>query len=88
MKHGAILAVLIVSSAAALAQVTTIETDNPLPRISSNPDRIVCERIQRTGSRLEFETVCLSARQWKDHKDGHRADLEKVQQIVNQNPSH
>jgi len=29
----------------------------------------------------------MTVRQWSDHKYGHRADLEKVQQVVNQSPS-
>ena len=74
----------------ALAQLTTIESSNPLPKpiTGSNLDKIICERVQRTGSRLEFDKVCMTALQWKNHRQGQREDFEKVQRIVNQEPSH
>lgn len=71
----------------ATAQVTSIESANPEPKKSSDPNRIICEKVNRTGSRLEVEKVCMTALQWQEHREGHRADLEKVQQIQNQNPS-
>lgn len=79
---------MMLASAPALAQVTTIESSNPLPKRNANPDKVICERVERTGSRLTTDKVCLTAQQWSDHKYGHRADLEKVQRIVNQSPSH
>ena len=78
---------LLLASAPAIAQVTTIESSNPLPMRSADPDKIICERVERTGSRLKADKVCLTAQQWSDHKYGHRADLEKLQRIVNQEPS-
>ena len=76
---------LVLASSAALSQ-TVIETPNPAPK-GKDPNRIICETIERIGSRLQKDRVCLTAQQWKDHQAGHRADLEKVQQVVNQNPS-
>lgn len=71
------------------AQVTSIGSANPLPKpqVKGDLDRIVCEREERTGSRLQVDKVCMTVLQWKDHQLGHREDLEKVQQVVNQNPS-
>jgi hypothetical protein len=82
------IAGLLLASAPAVAQVTTIESSNPLPKQSADPDKKICERVERTGSRLQVEKVCLTAQQWSDHKYGHRADLEKVQRNVNQDLSH
>lgn len=79
---------LLLASAPAIAQVTTIESSNPLPKRSADPDKIICERVERTGSRLKADKVCLTAQQWSDHKYGHRADLEKVQRIVNLQQTH
>ena len=72
------------------AQVTSIEsaTAAPAPKPTGDLDRIVCERVERTGSRLAVDKVCMTVREWADRRAGHRADLEKVQQIVNQEPSH
>jgi len=77
----------LLATAPALAQVTTIENANSNPPRSNDLDKVVCETVHRTGSRLEADRVCMTARQWSDHKYGHRADLEKVQQVVNQTPS-
>ncbi|HEX6661237.1 MAG TPA: hypothetical protein VF067_05150 [Sphingomicrobium sp.] len=88
LKRLCLAAAALFAASPALAQVTTIETSNPLPKHSSDPDKLICERVERTGSRLQVEKVCLTAQQWSDHKYGHRADLEKVQRIVNQNSSH
>ena len=77
------IAALLIASAPAVAQVTTIESSNPLPKRSVDPDKLICERVERTGSRLTVDKVCLTAQQWSDHKYGQRADLEKVQRIVN-----
>ncbi len=77
----------LLATAPALAQVTTIENANSAPKRSADPDKIICESIERTGSRLQVEKVCLTAQQWTDRKYGHRADLEKIQRIVNQSPS-
>jgi hypothetical protein len=74
----------------ALAQgAVSLESANPAPKpkLTGDPNRIVCERVERIGSRLTADKVCMTVQQWADHKDGHRADLEKIQQIVNQNPS-
>jgi hypothetical protein len=84
MKRLVTAAVAWTWAAASGAQVVTLESANPAPKQSSDPDRIICERVERTGSRLAVEKVCLSARQWADQKDGHRADLEKVQGVMNQ----
>lgn len=80
-------AAMLLAITPALAQVTTIESANSTPPRSSDPDKVICERVERTGSRLQTEKVCMTAQQWSDHKYGHRADLESVQRIVNQSPS-
>ena len=72
---------------AAAAQVTSIESANPAPKKSSDPNRIICEKVSRTGSRLEFEKVCMTALEWQQHRDGHRADVEDLQRIKGQSLS-
>jgi len=74
---------LLLATAPALAQVTTIQNANSNPPPTNDLDKVVCETVHRTGSRLEVDKVCMTVRQWSDHKYGHRADLEKVQRIVN-----
>ena len=80
-------ACMLLATAPAFAQVTTIQNANSTPPASNDLDKVVCETVHRTGSRLEVDRVCMTVRQWSDHKYGHRADLEKVQQVVNQRPA-
>lgn len=72
----------------AFAQVTTIESSNPAPKASKNadPNRKICERIEKIGSRLATTTVCRTAAEWEALRQGHRHDTERVQAIVNQEP--
>jgi len=55
---------------------------------ASADDKIVCEREEQIGSRLGPRKVCMTVRQWSEQRRLERQDLEKVQQVVNQNPSH
>jgi invasion protein IalB len=41
-----------------------------------DPDRIICEKIQETGSRLSIRRVCATAQQWEEQR---RRDREAVQ---------
>jgi hypothetical protein len=87
LKPLCLTAAVLLAAAPAVAQVTTLENANSIPGRSTDPNKIVCETIERTGSRLQDEKVCLTVQQWSDRKYGHRADLEKLQQIVNQESS-
>lgn len=73
----------------ASAQITTLESSNPGPKAGkhADPKRKVCERIEKIGSRLATTTVCRTAEEWEQLRQGHRHDTERVQAIVNQEPS-
>lgn len=71
----------------AFAQITSMQSSNPLPKGGGDPNRKICERTEKIGSRLSAVTVCMTAQEWKDQRQGQRDDLEKVQRIVNQSPS-
>jgi hypothetical protein len=90
IRSACLILVAATSGFPALAQVTSIESATAArqPKLAGDLNRIVCDRVQRTGSRLAVDKVCMTVREWADHRDGHRADLEKVQQVVNQEPSH
>jgi hypothetical protein len=53
---------------------------------AKDPNRKICERVEKIGSRVNFITVCMTAREWKDLRDNHRQHTESVQRIVNQEP--
>ena len=88
MKRSIITTVLLCLSAPAFAQVVTFESQNAAPtKVTGPDDKVICEKVTRTGSRLDVEKVCLTALQWRDHKAGQRNDLEKWQERSNQEPS-
>ena len=70
---------LLVASGPAFAQVTSVANNNPAPN-SHDPNRIICEVEQTTGSRLGAHKVCKTAFEWQQLKAEQRATLEKVQQ--------
>ena|SRR5689334_13165250 len=88
MKRSIIALAALCVAAPAFSQVVTFENDHPAPKQVTGPnDKVICERISRTGSRLDNEKVCLTALQWRDQKAGVRNDLEKWQERSNQQPS-
>ena len=66
-------------AAPALAQVSSISTSNPASK-GQDPNRMVCEVEQTTGTRLGARKVCKTAAEWAQMKREHRETLEKVQQ--------
>lgn len=61
----------------AYAQVTSIGTARAPG--GNDPKRMVCERVEVTGSRLGARRVCLTAAQWAEKRREHREELERAQ---------
>ena len=67
-------------SSSALAQVTSIETNNPMPKGSTgDSSKIACEVVQPTGSRLGRRKICMTVAEWQELRRDHREGLEGVQ---------
>ncbi len=77
-KLGAFAFLLLAASVPALAQVTSIATNNPAPK-SHDPNRIICDIEQTTGTRLGARKVCKTAAEWAQMKAEHREGLERFQ---------
>lgn len=74
-------------SAAAGAQVTSIQASNPMPKGSGQDlDRIVCDVEDTTGTRLGARKVCKTVLEWQQLKAEHRSTVEKVQQMGTDTP--
>jgi hypothetical protein len=71
--------VALLAAAPAFAQVSSISTSNPASK-GQDPNRMVCEVEQTTGTRLGARKVCKTAAEWAQMKREHRETLEKVQQ--------
>ena len=81
LKLVTLAAVVIFSATSLEAQVSSIETSRP-SKISGDPDKMVCERVETTGTRLGARRVCMTVAQWDEQRREHRADLERAQQNV------
>lgn len=92
MVRSLFAAIIVCAAAAAPAQtVTSIENSNasvkPPPLPENNLDKVICERVERTGSRLAIDKVCLTVAEWKEKRDVQRSDFERVQRVVNMEPA-
>ena len=75
----AIVSAFAFSTAPAVAQTTIQSSSASLKR--GDPDRILCEREETTGTRLGARRVCLTVHQWNEKRSEHRKTVEKVQQM-------
>jgi hypothetical protein len=66
----------LLSAAPALAQTQ----DGQKPAKQADPNRIICEKVQETGSRLNSRKVCMSAQQWEEQRRRDRENLQDAQQ--------
>jgi hypothetical protein len=67
------------ASAPAFAQVTSIETSNPASKGFGNPNQVICQIEQTTGTRLGARKVCKTRLEWEQLRAEHRENLERVQ---------
>lgn len=75
------LALLVALSAPAVAQIPAPAPHSGKSQAKQDPlDRIICRTEEGTGSRLNKEKVCMTAREWKDLQDENQAALQKLQQ--------
>lgn len=70
---------LVFGAAPALAQAPGTDSANPAAK-NKDPNRIICEKVQETGSRLNARRVCLTAQQWEEQRRRDRQNLEDAQQ--------
>ena len=69
---------LLFGAAPAMAQVQSIESQTPSPK-SKDPNRIICEKVQETGSRLNSRRICMTALQWEEQRRRDRESLQDAQ---------
>ena len=70
---------LLIGGAPAYAQVTSLTSNIPSSK-GRDPNRMVCEVAQTTGTRLGARKVCKTAGEWAALKQETRQNVEKVQQ--------
>lgn len=73
------LSLLVIAGPAFSQATSTSSNSNPAPK-SHDPNKLICEVEQTTGSRLGARKVCKTALEWEQLRAEQRATLEKVQQ--------
>jgi len=70
------IALLVGAPAFAQTQATGQSGQGAKPK---DPNRIICEKVQDTGSRVAASKVCLTALQWEEKRRQDRAYVEDAQ---------
>ena len=52
----------------------------PAPSSAKDPNRIICQKVEETGSRVASKKVCMTAQQWEEKRRSDREYLEDAQQ--------
>ena len=86
LKPLIIVSLAIAGASPVVAQTNAPESTTPAPK-AKDPNRKICEKVEKIGSRLNVVRVCMTARQWEEQKRDHREHFERVQRVVNQRPS-
>jgi hypothetical protein len=81
-----IAALAIAAASPALGETTTGATSQVSDK-AKDPNRKICEKVEKTGSRVNVVRVCMTAREWEEQKRAHREEFERVQRVVNQAPA-
>jgi hypothetical protein len=65
-----------VAATPAFAQVVPVA---PQSKNAHDPNEVVCEKEEETGSRLSSHRVCKTRAEWAEERRLNRADIEKIQ---------
>jgi invasion protein IalB len=60
------------------AQSTSVPSANQTPK-TSDPKKIVCQRVDEIGSRLQTKQVCKTAEEWTADQTESRNAVEQIQ---------
>ena len=82
-----IIAALAITAASPAFGETATATSSPVTAKAKDPNRKICEKVEKIGSRVSVIRICMTAAQWDEQKRENREHLERVQRVVNQAPS-
>ena len=86
LKPLIIAALAFTAASPAFGEPVTASTSKVADK-AKDPNRKICQKIEKIGSRLNVVRVCMTAAQWEEQKRDHREHFERVQRVVNQKPS-
>ena len=80
MRQFLIAAGMLVGSTMAVAQSAQApQAPQQSAQPAENPNEVVCEKQEVTGSRIATKRVCMTRAQWAEQKHEDRMEIEKVQ---------
>jgi len=85
MRYLSRMTVLVAASGALLfaspAFAQTQANTQPAPASKGkDPNRVICEKVEDTGSRVASAKICMTAQQWEEKRRADREYLEDAQQ--------
>ena len=86
LKPLIIAALVLTAGSPAVAQTAT-SSSTPVAAKAKDPNRKICEKVEKTGSRVNVVRICMTAAQWEEQKRENREHLERVQRAVGTAPS-
>ena len=72
-------ALLVAMTAPAIAQAPAAQAPAAQEKQPNDPNEVVCEKQESTGSRIASRRVCMTRAQWAERKLQDRQELERVQ---------
>jgi hypothetical protein len=72
---------LLLVGASLIATSATSATGAPRKREQADGDKLVCQIVDETGSRLKAKRICLTADQWRQSRQETKQGLEAAQRI-------
>ena len=76
---GRLACLALMAGAAPVAAQTTSSASRSPNSTQKDPNRIICERIQDTGSRIGSKRICMTALQWEEQRRRDRESVEENQ---------
>lgn len=73
-----LFAALLLGTAPVLAQTQSAAQTAP-STAANDQDRVICEKIKETGSRISTKKVCMTKLQWEEKRRTDREYLEDAQ---------
>jgi invasion protein IalB len=80
MTKALCLLAAIVVAAPAAAQTAPAAQPAPVNSKKSDVNKLVCQRQEEIGSRLNAKKVCMTVQEWQEFRSQNRENLERWQQ--------
>jgi hypothetical protein len=73
------LSAIVVTPLASVPAVAQADQQQQSAKKAVDPNQIVCEKVEETGSRLSAKRVCMTRSQWAEQRRLDRQDVDRAQ---------